>query len=102
MCTHHFANEKLEARHVVRSNWSPLGDAIAQHADTGYCDGLSWNVFAGRNQYLRGSRHHPTFRNFWLALDRPRKILLCIDRVETSGDIFSRDVLSADISEICR
>src|SRR5881398_158770 len=101
MCAHYFTNEKLGARNVVRSNWPPLGDAVAEHADTRYRDGLSGDVFARGDKHLRRSRHHPAIRNFRLALDRSRKILSLIKRVETSGDIFPRDVLPTDVSEIC-
>src|SRR5438132_12304854 len=94
------ADEKLGARDVVRPNRIAVGDAVAEHADARHGDRLSGNVFDGRDKHFRGPRHHAAVRSFRRAVYRPGKTLPGAERFETARGVLSRELFSADVSEI--
>src|SRR5262249_61234484 len=93
-------DEKLETCDVVRSNRTALGDAVAEHADARYGDGLSGNVSARRNKYFRRARHHATVRNFRRAVRRRRSSLPGAEQLKTPGRVLSRKLFSANVQQI--
>ena len=78
-----------------------LGDALAQHADARYRDGLSGNVSARGDKYFRGPRNDATIRDFRRAVHRCGSVLSRDERRETSGRAFSRNVFPTDVPQVC-
>ena len=96
------ADEKLGAPDVVRSNRSAMGNAVAQHADARYRDGLSRHVSSRRNEYFRRPRHNASIRNFRRTVYRSRDTLPRAQRIKIARRFLSRKLFSADLSQVRR